>query len=222
MDDMSRVIEPKSDQINADDLTTGPITVTIVGVKVKPGTEQPVSVDFGDSKKVFRPCKTMSKLMCYVWKSNDSQSFVGKSITLYRDPEVTWGGLKVSGIRISHMSHIDEVVTVALLESSKKRKIFTVTPLSNTQAARTPPKSTKPPTPPENHPSADVDPSLSDWADLIDHDIDRAVTIDDVKAAINGAMEDARWAPLKAADSARATGLKSKAGGKIGAMEGGV
>ena len=87
MSDMSAVIIPKSDQINADDLIGGPITITIVAVKVQPGTEQPVSIDFGDPKKVFRPCKSMSRVMVAAW-GPDSSKYAGKSLTLYRDPMV--------------------------------------------------------------------------------------------------------------------------------------
>jgi hypothetical protein len=44
MNDMSPVIVPKSDQINADDLISGPMTVTIKDVQITGGTEQPVSI----------------------------------------------------------------------------------------------------------------------------------------------------------------------------------
>jgi hypothetical protein len=44
MNDMSSVIVPKSDQINSDDLISGPVTVTIRDVEISGGTEQPVSI----------------------------------------------------------------------------------------------------------------------------------------------------------------------------------
>jgi hypothetical protein len=44
MNDMSAVIVPKSDQINADDLMEGPITICIEAVDIRPGTEQPVTM----------------------------------------------------------------------------------------------------------------------------------------------------------------------------------
>jgi len=50
MNDMASVIIPKSDQINADDLIAGPITITITGVSIRPGQEQPISISFeGDN-----------------------------------------------------------------------------------------------------------------------------------------------------------------------------
>lgn len=46
MSDMLKVIEPKSDQINAEDLIGRDMTITITGVQVRAGTEQPVSMKF--------------------------------------------------------------------------------------------------------------------------------------------------------------------------------
>ncbi|MGI4797010.1 MAG: hypothetical protein ACRYG8_23755, partial [Janthinobacterium lividum] len=42
--------------------------------------------------------------------------------TLYRDPKVLFGGIAVGGIRISHMSHINEDTTVAVAETKGARK----------------------------------------------------------------------------------------------------
>ena len=60
MNDMTSVIIPKSDQINADDLIGGTMTITITDVRIKGGQEQPVSSYFDGSDKAFRPCKSMS------------------------------------------------------------------------------------------------------------------------------------------------------------------
>lgn len=40
-----------------------------------------------------------------------------------------WGGLEVGGIRISHMSHIDKPVTIALTATRGNKKPVTVKPL---------------------------------------------------------------------------------------------
>lgn len=129
--DLSKTIEPKSDQQNADDFLSGPRTVKITAVKVDASAnQQPVAISFeGDSRKPYKPCKSMIRAMVQVWKSNDSQSFVGKSMTLYLDPEVTWGGMAVGGIRISHMSHITREVKMAMTASKTKRTMITIKPL---------------------------------------------------------------------------------------------
>jgi hypothetical protein len=125
MSDMTAVIAPKSDQINADDLIAGDLTITITGVKISPGQEQPVSIQFKGSDKVFRPCKSMSRVMVAAW-GPDAKTYEGRSMTLYRDPTVKWGGLAVGGIRIRAMSHIDRDMTMMLSESKANRKPFKV------------------------------------------------------------------------------------------------
>lgn len=129
MSDMNAVIQPKSDQLNADDLIGGPRTITITRVELTPGTEQPVSVFFeGDGGKPYKSCKSMSRVMVYVW-GNESKSYAGRSMTIYRDPDVTWGGMAVGGIRISHMSGITEPIVMALTATKKARKPYRVLPL---------------------------------------------------------------------------------------------
>jgi hypothetical protein len=128
MSDMSAVIVPKSDQINADDLIGGPRTVRIAGVKVSPGTEQPVSISIEGDGKVYRPCKSMARVMVAAWGA-DSSAYRGRLMTLFRDPKVKWGGMEVGGIRIGAMSHIDGPMTLALTETRASRKPFTVKPL---------------------------------------------------------------------------------------------
>lgn len=129
--DMSHFIAPKSDQINADDLIGGPRTITITRVTGNEGNaEQPVNVFFdGDDGKPFRPCKSMRRVMVKVWGA-DTSKYPGRSMTLYRDPKVKWGGMEVGGIRISHMTDIDSPVVMALTESKQARKPYTVKPLT--------------------------------------------------------------------------------------------
>lgn len=135
MNDMTRVIIPKSDQINADDLLSAPITITITDVKVSPGQEQPVSIYFEGSDKAYRCCKSMSRVLVAAW-GPDASKYKGRSLTLYCDPKVKWGGMEVGGIRISHMSHIEAPMTMALTVTRANKKPFTVRPIS--KAAATP------------------------------------------------------------------------------------
>ena len=129
MNDMSAVIIPKSDQINADHLLAGPMTITITKVSIRPGTEQPVSIHFdGDEGKPYKPCKSMCKVMVSLW-GPFANAYVGRSMTLFCDPKVLWGGMAVGGIRISHMSNIAASHTMALTATKGSKKPFTVHPL---------------------------------------------------------------------------------------------
>lgn len=127
--DISKVIVPKSDQVNADDLLAASMTITITGVTVRAGEDQPVSISFEGSKKVYRPCKSMCRVMVSAWGA-DSSKYVGRSLTIYCDPQVKWGGMEVGGIRISHMSHIDGKMTMALTVTRANKKPFTVLPMA--------------------------------------------------------------------------------------------
>lgn len=128
MNDMSAVIIAKSDQINADDLIAGPRIVTIRDVKIKPGTEQPVEMALEGTDKLFRPCKTVSRVIVGLW-GPDAGQYVGKSLRLFRDPNVTWAGVKVGGIRIDQASDIDGEKVLVVKESQKASKIHKIKPL---------------------------------------------------------------------------------------------
>lgn len=130
MTDLSKTIAPKSDQLNADDLIAGPMTITVRGVSANPSSaEQPVSISFeGDNGKPYKPCKQMRRVMVHLWGKDGSQ-YAGRSMTLYRDHDVQFGGMKVGGIRISHMTGLTKPETMALTATRANRKPFTVQPL---------------------------------------------------------------------------------------------
>jgi len=130
MMDMLAVVEAKSDQMNAVDLLGGPKTIQITRVVVrKPDTDQPVSVFYeGDNGKPWKPCKSMCRVLLKVYGS-DSKKYVGKSVTLFRDEDVTWAGRKEGGIRISHMSDIEAEISVPLTKSRGHGMLYKVSPL---------------------------------------------------------------------------------------------
>lgn len=126
--DMTATIKPKSDQLNADDLITGPLTVCILGVRVIQG-DQPCVIDLDQADlQPFKPCKTMRRLLILAW-GNDGNNWVGKSMTIYRDESVKWAGKAIGGVRISHMSDIPAAQTHMLTATRGKREKYTVQPL---------------------------------------------------------------------------------------------
>lgn len=139
--DMSAFIEPKSDQLNADDLIAGPRTIRISRVSANEGSpEQPISINFeGDDGKPYKPCKSMRRVMVHLWGS-DASKYVGRAMQLYRDPKVQFGGMQVGGIRISHMTDIPEdrisdgKALMALTATRGKRAPYVVRPLAISQA----------------------------------------------------------------------------------------
>ncbi len=126
--DMTPAIVPKSDQISSDDFLSGPMTYQIEAVHITPGTEQPVNIKMVGEKRFWRPCKSMSRVLVAAW-GPDAKVYVGRSVTLYRDPTVKWGGMEVGGIRVSHMSHIERDMLLQLSVTKGKRAPTIIKPL---------------------------------------------------------------------------------------------
>lgn len=126
--DISDTIIPKSDQLNAEDLLAGPCTFTIEKVE-RGSVEQPINIYLVEApKRPWRPSKSMRRVLVHAW-GKESSYYAGRRVTLYRDPEVKFGGDAVGGIKISHLSHIDERLSVALTVTRGKRAPHTVDPL---------------------------------------------------------------------------------------------
>ena len=136
--DMSPTLAPKSNQLNADDLIAGPRTIVIANVAGTGNEQQPVAVSYeGDNGKPFYPCKSMRRVMVAAW-GPDAKAYAGRSMTLFRDPEVSYGGMQVGGIRISHMSHMDADLSIALTVTRQKRAPYKVQRLATTRPAAPP------------------------------------------------------------------------------------
>jgi hypothetical protein len=126
--DLTDSIAPKSDQLDAVDLLSGPRTFTIEKVS-KNNAEQPFNFHLTEFPRVWRPGKSMRRVIVAAW-GPDASKYIGQRITLYCDNTVQFGGEAVGGSRISHMSGIDKPLRVPLLIKRGKSSIFTVQPLA--------------------------------------------------------------------------------------------
>ncbi|AYR00939.1 hypothetical protein PP636_gp34 [Arthrobacter phage Hestia] len=131
--DLTESIAPKSDQLDAVDLVSGPRTFTIERVS-KGNPDQPFNFHLAEFPRVWRPGKSMRRVIVSAWGAN-SENYAGKQVTLYCDPSVQFGGEAVGGTRISHMSGIDKPLKVPLLVKRGKSAIFTVQPLPESPPA---------------------------------------------------------------------------------------
>ena len=120
-DFIEQSIVPKSDQLNADDLLTGSIRVTVAEVKQGSTAEQPVVIKIDGGRQPYKPCKSMRRLLVHCWGTNGTD-WVGRQMVLFCDPTVKWAGSEVGGIRISHLSHIGQRQTVQLTVTRGKKK----------------------------------------------------------------------------------------------------
>src|SRR5690606_2824006 len=137
--DMTESIAPRSDRMNADDLLTGPRTFTIVDVRRSSDGDSPVDVILAEfpQGRPFKPSKSMRRILVAAWGA-DAAAYKGRRLTLFRDPNVTFGRDKVGGIRISHLSHIDKPLTIALTVTRGKRAPYKVDPLPDRAPAAQP------------------------------------------------------------------------------------
>ncbi len=131
--DLANTIAPKSDQLNADDLLAGPRTIRITRVEAG-SAEQPVFIHYhGGDGRPYKPGKSMRRVLVALWGSK-AEAYIGRSLTLYCDPAVKFGGDAVGGIRISHASDIPAPVSLNLTVTRGKRKPFVVQPLATEPA----------------------------------------------------------------------------------------
>lgn len=145
--DMTESIAPKSDQLDAVDLLSGPRTFTIERV-TKGNAEQPFNFHLAEFPRVWRPGKSMRRVIVAAW-GPDATRYAGHRITLYCDSSVQFGGQAVGGSRISHMTGIDKPLEVPLLIKRGKSSIFTVQPLKESPRQEQPPANASEQIPPE-------------------------------------------------------------------------
>ena len=105
--DITAALAPTSDQLDAVELVV-PRTFTIdsgsrLGMREGKTVAEIRLVDF---PRVWRPSKGMLDVLAKCW-GVDGSAWVGRRVTLYNDPDVTYGKEKPGGVRISHLSHID-------------------------------------------------------------------------------------------------------------------
>lgn len=133
-------VAPKSDQLNFDDLIAGPIRVRVTGLAA--GTpDQPVLVrvvnaETGAAMRDYKPCKSMRRVLIAAW-GDKGREWIGKEAILTGDPDVVFGGVKVGGIRISHVSGISEQLKLRLTTTRSKRSEYVVRPILNVENSET-------------------------------------------------------------------------------------
>ena len=129
----------RSDQLNRDDLMSGPRTFTIVDVR-RGDPEQPVSIVLAEfpPNRPFKPSKTVLRILVHAWGKETDDWPEKPRMTLYRDDKVKWAGQEIGGIRVSHLSHIPERIKIALAESKGKKSLHIIDPLPDDAPSTSP------------------------------------------------------------------------------------
>lgn len=130
VENLRDTIAPKSDQLNADDLVAITKIIKVTAVKRGSSAEQPVSIEYeGMTGNPFKPCKSMRRVLIAAWGEN-GHDWVGRSMNLFCDPEIKFGGVKIGGIRISHLSDIEKDLKVLIATARGKRSEYGILKLN--------------------------------------------------------------------------------------------
>ena len=130
-DQLRQAMAPRSDQLNADDMISGPVTARIV--KIKSGMRDGVPcVELhlqGYQGRPWRPCKTEQRVLSAAW-GDEPATWLGRVVRLKRDSTVRFGAEAVGGIRIEALSHLRGPVEVSSQVTRGKRGLRRVEPLA--------------------------------------------------------------------------------------------
>jgi len=143
--DVVELTKANSAQLNAVDLVGGPATVRILGVKNNNSADgkQPIKVLIDGGFKPWFPCLTMRRMMIGKW--GNPAKWVGRSVTIYNDPAVTYGKNKTGGVRVSHMSNLSEPFDVTLPTRRNEYTTYTIRPLATPGPTTAPTGNQRPP-----------------------------------------------------------------------------
>jgi len=124
--DITRAMQAKSDQLNAEDLLGGPRTIKITGGVEREGK---IRLSFeGDNGRPWVLSKTAVRILAACW-GMDPSKWIGLSCTVYNDESVVYGGKEVGGIRVSHVEGIQAPRTLNLTVTRGKKKEHVIQPL---------------------------------------------------------------------------------------------
>jgi len=137
--DLRKALEAKSDRLNADDLMAGNRVIKITDVRIMlTAPDGKVVVQYeGGAGKPWKPSKGMGRVMAALW-GEDEREWVGRSVELFREPTVVFGGDEVGGIQICGMSHIANDATVIVTKNRKQKAKISVRKLPDQVASQKP------------------------------------------------------------------------------------
>ncbi|NBW08289.1 MAG: hypothetical protein EBR82_09700 [Caulobacteraceae bacterium] len=125
--DLRSTTLPKSTQLNADQLIVGPMDLTITDVRIGADEKQPIAIHYeNEAGRPFLPCLSMRRVLLAAW-GHDGREWIGKSLRVFHDPQVRFGGDDVGGVRISHMTDIPgKRIELKLTATRGKKVLYTI------------------------------------------------------------------------------------------------
>ena len=132
--DIGDTLAPKSDQLDAVDLASGPRVFTITECRTRKGEEQPTSIYLAEFPRPWKPGKNQRRVLAFCWGGKGSV-YAGRRVELYCDPDVVYAGEKVGGVRIRALSHIDGPKDAPIIKTRGKGGVWHVEPLPDVEPA---------------------------------------------------------------------------------------
>ena len=138
IEDLRSTTVPKSTQLNADQLVVGPMDLTITDVRIGPEEKQPIAVHYeNEAGRPVLPCLTMRRVLLAAW-GHDGREWIGKSLRVFHDPQVRFGGEDVGGVRISHMTDIPgRRIELKLTATRGKKTLYVIERMEPKQSGPT-------------------------------------------------------------------------------------
>lgn len=132
---MKLIVQKNTDQLNYEDFLGGAQRiVTIKGVE-KGRKEAQYDIAIEEDARFWRPPATILKLLVLAY-GDETDNWVGKRANLFGDPDVKMKGVKVGGIRVSHLSHLDKPLVESLTVTRGQSAVFTIQPLPDSVAPK--------------------------------------------------------------------------------------
>ena len=134
-EELRKALAAKSDRLNADDLMAGNMVITITEVRIMlAASDGNIIINFaGDNGKPWKPSKGMGRALAAMW-GDDERQWIGRSVELFREATVEYGGKEVGGIQICGASHIERDLIIMI---TKKRVQKTKIPVRKINVAPT-------------------------------------------------------------------------------------
>lgn len=132
--DISDTLAPNSDQLDAVDLLGSPPRIFTITDVTQGSREQPVNIHLAEFPRVWRPGKTMRRVLAGCW-GKQADLWIGRRVELYCDETVMYGGKPVGGVRISRLSHIDKPRSVPIIVRQGQGGSWPVEPLPDAPIA---------------------------------------------------------------------------------------
>lgn len=127
-------IKKNTDQLNYEDFLGGVTRIVTIAKVEKGRKEAQYDIAIEGDDRYWRPPATILKLLKLAY-GDEGADWVGKRAMLYGDPEVKMKGVKVGGIRVSHLSHLDGPLKAPLTVTRGQTADFTILPLPDAPAA---------------------------------------------------------------------------------------